>query len=142
LSHPAERHILAFDDSCGPCSSFKAIVGFLDARGRIEFVPLERAAESELLQDVPPAARFASFHLVAPSSSGTGGRDVVSGPEAILPLLGLLSPSGAVSAKVLGRIPRLQAALAFSYSAVSRLHRGCPTLSIPQGVQGARAEKG
>jgi predicted DCC family thiol-disulfide oxidoreductase YuxK len=141
LSQPAERYILAYDDSCGPCSRFKTIVGFLDARKRIEFVPLGTAAESELLRDIPPAARFASFHLVAPSSSGTGEKRAVSGPEAILPLLRLLSPTGVVSSKVLGRIPRLQAALAFSYSAFSRLHRRCPTFSYTQVVQGARAEK-
>ncbi|MDA4115784.1 MAG: DUF393 domain-containing protein [Thaumarchaeota archaeon] len=141
MSHPAERYVLAYDDSCGPCSSFKAIVGFLDARRRIEFVPLEKAAESELLQGIPPAARLASFHLVAPSS-GAGWKGVVSGQEAVLPLLRLLSPSGAVSSNVLARIPRLQAALAFSYSALSRLHRGCPTSLDRRPARSAFAESG
>ncbi|HUK74383.1 MAG TPA: DCC1-like thiol-disulfide oxidoreductase family protein [Nitrososphaerales archaeon] len=142
MSHPAERYILAYDDSCGPCSSFRAIVGFLDARKRIEFVPLETAAESELLRDVPHAARLASFHLVSPSSSGAFGRGAVSGPAAVLPLLRLLSPSTAVGSKVLGRIPRLQAALTFSYSALSRLHRGCPTSSDRHLARSALAESG
>ena len=131
MSLRAERRILAYDDSCGPCSRFAAIVGFLDARRRIEFVPLETAARSGLLDDLPPAMRLASFHLVALGAPGAPETGTVSGPEGILPLVGILSPSGAVLAKAWDRIPRLHAALAFSYSALSRLHRGCPAFSRP-----------
>jgi predicted DCC family thiol-disulfide oxidoreductase YuxK len=142
LSLRAERHVLAYDDGCGPCSRFAAIVGFLDARRRIEFVPLETAAGSGLLDDLPPEMRFASFHLVAPHAPGTVKTGAVSGPEAILPLLRLLSPSGAVFSRAWDRIPGLRAALAFSYSALSRLHRGCPAFSGPRPSRSNIAETG
>jgi len=142
LSLRAERYLLAYDDGCGPCSRFAAIVGFLDARKRIEFVPLETAVGSGLLDDLPPAMRLASFHLVAPSASGTPGTGAASGPEAILPLVRLLSPSGAVVSKAWDRIPRLHSALALAYSALSRLHRGCPAFSGPRPSRSNLAETG
>jgi predicted DCC family thiol-disulfide oxidoreductase YuxK len=119
------RHILAYDASCGPCGRFRAVVGFLDARKRLDFVSLETAEESGLLDSIPRASRFAGFHLLAPPASGTGAGGAVSGPEAVFPLLRLLSPSDAFISMA-GRAPRLRSALARSYLALSRLHRACP----------------
>ena len=142
MSLRAERYVLAYDDSCGPCSRFAAIVGFLDARTRIEFVPLETAAGSGLLDDLPPAKRFASFHLLPPRASGALEAGAASGPEAVLPLVRLLSQSGTAFSKVWDRMPRLEAAAAFSYSALSRLHRGCPAFSDPRPSRSNLAETG
>jgi predicted DCC family thiol-disulfide oxidoreductase YuxK len=115
--------VLAYDAGCGPCSKFRAVVGFLDARRHIDFVDIEDADRSGLLDGVPQALRYASFHIVARQSTGAGANGVASGSSAILPLVWALSPP---ASRVLKRVSSLEAALRFGYSALSRLHRGCP----------------
>jgi predicted DCC family thiol-disulfide oxidoreductase YuxK len=125
LSHWADRHVLAYDASCGPCSRFKAVVEFLDARKRIRFVALETADGSGLLDGLAPGLRFASFHLVPPAGARPGV-GVWSGSEAILPLMRLLAPWGREVSRVVEAVPGAKLAVRASYSALSRLHRGCP----------------
>jgi predicted DCC family thiol-disulfide oxidoreductase YuxK len=109
-------YLLAYDAACGPCSRFKAVVDFLDARGVIEFISLGQAEEAGLLESVSPSVRYDSFHLIGP------GRRALSGADALLPLLGLLLPRGGGITRVLEAIPGCSRAISFGYSMVSRLH--------------------
>jgi predicted DCC family thiol-disulfide oxidoreductase YuxK len=115
--------ILAFDSGCGPCSKFKAVVEFLDARRLVGFLDIEEADRAGLLDGVPQALRFASFHVVIEQDAAAGTRGVASGSGAILPLVRALSPS---ASRLVGRVPVIEAALRFGYSTLSRLHTGCP----------------
>jgi predicted DCC family thiol-disulfide oxidoreductase YuxK len=110
------KYLLAYDAACGPCSRFKAVVDFLDARGLIEFLSLRQAEEAGALESVAPSLRYDSFHLVAP------GKRALSGAEALLPLVGLLLPGGKAISRVLEAIPGSGRAISFGYSTVSRLH--------------------
>jgi predicted DCC family thiol-disulfide oxidoreductase YuxK len=112
---PAE-HLLAYDADCGPCSRFKAVVRFLDAKGRLDFASIREADKAGALSAVVPAMRYRSFHLV---SSGEGSH---SGAEALLPLLRVLMPGGENLATGLDRLPGFRRALDFGYAALSRVH--------------------
>jgi predicted DCC family thiol-disulfide oxidoreductase YuxK len=111
------KYLLAYDAACGPCSRFKAVVDFLDARGLIEFVSLRQADEAGELEGVAPSLRYDSFHLMAP------GRRALSGADALLPLFGLLLTGRGAFSRVLEAIPGCSRAISFGYSAVSRLHQ-------------------
>lgn len=115
--------ILAFDAGCGPCSRFKDVVEFLDARRLIGFLDIQEADMSGLLDGVPQALRFASFHILDGQVTAAGTRVVASGSGAILPLLRVLSPS---ASRLVGRVHVIEAALRFGYSTLSRLHTACP----------------
>jgi predicted DCC family thiol-disulfide oxidoreductase YuxK len=110
------KYLLAYDAACGPCSRFKAVVDFLDARELIEFVSLRQADEAGELDGVAPSLRNDSFHLVSP------GGPVLSGADALLPLVGLLLTGGEAISRVLEAIPGAGRAISFGYSTVSRLH--------------------
>lgn len=126
---------MAYDAGCGPCSKFRALVGFLDARRHIDFLDIEDADRAGLLVGVPKAQRYASFHIVGPRGNVARGDNVVSGPAAILPLVeALSSPAG----RVVGRLSSLEAALRFGYSTLSRLHRGCPAFQVQARRRGLR----
>lgn len=113
---------------------FRAVVGFLDARRLIDFVDIEDADRSGLLDAVPQAHRYASFHLVA--QTGTAGTDgVASGSAAIARLVGALSP---LASRVVGRVSPLEAALRFGYTTLSRLHRSCPASRTTNGGRSSR----
>jgi predicted DCC family thiol-disulfide oxidoreductase YuxK len=115
--------VLAYDAGCGPCSKFRAVVGFLDARRIVDFVDIEDAERSGLLDGVPQAHRYASFHVVSQDDTVAGTKGVASGSAAILPLVRALSPHASM---VVGRVSSLGAALQFGYTTLSRLHNGCP----------------
>ncbi len=125
LAFHARGFVLAYDADCGPCSGFKSVVGFLDARRQIEFVSLEAADKSGLLAGIAPDSRFASFHLMSSHEFGVTDGSRWSGPEAILPLMRLLSPWGLVLSRVVEAVPGGVKAVSFVYSTFSRLHRGC-----------------
>jgi predicted DCC family thiol-disulfide oxidoreductase YuxK len=110
------NYLLAYDAECGPCSRFKAVVDFLDARGLIDFASLRQADEAGALESIAPSLRYGSFHLIAQ------GRPVLSGADALLPLVGLLLPGGGAFSRVLGAIPGCRRAISFGYSTLSRLH--------------------
>jgi predicted DCC family thiol-disulfide oxidoreductase YuxK len=119
-SSRASGFVLAYDADCGPCSSFKDAVGFLDARKRLSFISLEEADASGSLARIPPASRYSSFHLILPVPGV-----VFSGAGAILPLVRLLLPLGRAAASAIETVPGGVAAVSFAYSALSRLHRSC-----------------
>lgn len=109
-------YVLAYDADCGPCTRFKAVVDFLDARGLIEFASLRQAEQEGTLDVIDSSLRYGSFHLI---ERGQGAR---SGADALLPLVKVLFPgSGAVS-KALEDIPGCRRAISFGYSVVLRLH--------------------
>lgn len=123
--HMERRHgaiVLAYDAGCGPCSKFRAVVSFLDARRLIDFVDIQEADRSGLLDGVPQARRYASFHIVSRRGNGFATNGIASGSGAILPLVWALSPP---ASRLVWRVSSLEASLRFGYSALSRLHRGC-----------------
>jgi predicted DCC family thiol-disulfide oxidoreductase YuxK len=125
LAFQSRGYVLAYDASCGPCSGFKAAVGFLDARHRIQFVSLEEAEKSGLLAEIAPDSRFASFHLMVPHPSRVADGSLWSGSKAILPLMRLLPPWGRMLSRIVETIPVGATAVSHAYSAFSKLHRGC-----------------
>ena len=108
------KYLLVYDDGCGPCTRFRNAVGFLDVRRRLDYVGLDEAGRSGVLDSVPVPSRHRSFHLVSP-----GGR-VWSGASALPPLAGLVPGGGAVSEVM--KVPPVFAAASFVYSVLSRLH--------------------
>jgi len=73
-----------------------------DRRGRLRPAPLQGPEAGELLADLDPAERMASWHLISPDGERS------SGGAAIGPLLRLL-PGGGVPAAVITRFPGLTA---------------------------------
>jgi predicted DCC family thiol-disulfide oxidoreductase YuxK len=92
--------MVLYDADCGLCKWLLAGLLRWDRGGRLQPVALQRPAADELLADLVPAQRMASWHLISP----TGRR--VSGGDAI-PLLLRLLPGGRVPAAVFERLPRL-----------------------------------
>ncbi len=110
-----EKSVLVYDAGCGPCTRFKQLVEFLDARGALAFLSLADADAEGMPDDVSPSRRHRSFHLVSP------GGGVLSGAEALPTLISLL-PAGRVTARFIVAAPGGVRALEFGYSALSRLH--------------------
>jgi predicted DCC family thiol-disulfide oxidoreductase YuxK len=103
--HPAERSlaeraVVLYDADCGVCVWLLAILLSCDRAGRLRSLALQHPDADELLADLTPAERIASWHLI----SATGARH--SGGAALAPLLALL-PHGRVPAAVLARVPGL-----------------------------------
>ena len=109
------EYLLAFDADCGPCRRFRNAVGFLDTFGRLDFMSLERAEDSGLLDAIPFAKRHSSFHLVSPDGTA------LSGANALPKLISLL-PSGTLLSRLLREAPGGLKTAAFVYSVASRLH--------------------
>jgi len=107
--------VLAYDADCGPCARFKDTVKFLDTYGRISYLALSEAESKGLLDSLPPALRFASFHLIDPE-----GR-VSSGSNAIPKLLSLL-PGGWVPSAALRMNPVASRSMRLVYTVLSSLH--------------------
>jgi len=107
--------VLLYDADCGPCTSFKRAVDFMDADGRLDFLSIKQGEELGLLAAVPHARRHGSFHLVSPD------RRVLSGAEALPGLIGLL-PAGKLLSKLITLAPGGLAFLGLAYSTASRLH--------------------
>jgi len=104
--------ILAYDSDCGPCTSFRNAVGFLDAHRRMDFMSLNKAEEEGLLDSIPTLRRHRSFHLIFPD----GG--AFSGAKAIPVLAGLL-PSGRITSKLMTLAPGGLTGVAFVYGMAS-----------------------
>jgi predicted DCC family thiol-disulfide oxidoreductase YuxK len=89
-----------YDSDCGFCKWLLAAVLRWDRAGRLQPIALQRPEADDLLHDVAPAERMASWHLIGPE----GERH--SGGAAAPPLLRLL-PAGRFPAAVLARFPAL-----------------------------------
>jgi hypothetical protein len=81
----------------------------------MDYIGLDEADRSGLLEQVPLARRHRSFHLVAPS-----GR-IWSGAEALPKLIGIL-PGGKVPSVAISKVPPLTSATGFVYGVFSRRH--------------------
>ncbi len=92
--------MVLYDADCGFCTWLLAGLLRWDRAGRLRPLALQRPEADELLADLAPAERTASWHLVSP----TGARH--SGGDALAPLLRLL-PGGRVPAAMFARFPRL-----------------------------------
>lgn len=125
MASQAAEIVLAYDSNCGPCSLFRSTVGFLDARRRIEFVSLEAADRSGLLEGITPASRYASFHLIRPGAGLNRDAELSSGSDAVLPLLRLLSPWGRAVSNAIENLPGGPAVVAIVYARLAKLHRTC-----------------
>jgi predicted DCC family thiol-disulfide oxidoreductase YuxK len=87
-----------YDADCGFCRCSLALLLSLDRDRRLRPVALGTAAADELLADISPNQRAASWHLISPD------RQRESGGAAASPLLALLT-GGRVPAAILARAP-------------------------------------
>jgi predicted DCC family thiol-disulfide oxidoreductase YuxK len=97
---PGERWRVLYDGECGLCEWL--LCGLLDWDRSVRLHPLalQRPESEELLADLTPEARMASWHLISP------GGERQSGGAALAPLLRLL-PGGRPPAAVFARLPAL-----------------------------------
>jgi predicted DCC family thiol-disulfide oxidoreductase YuxK len=94
------RWLVFYDADCGLCSWLLAGLLRWDRAGRLRPVTLQGAEADELLAQLAPEQRLASWHLISPAG------DRSSGGAALPPLLRLL-PGGSVPAATFARFPRL-----------------------------------
>ena len=89
-----------YDADCGFCKWLLSALLRWDRAGRLQPIALQRPEAEELLRELTPTERMASWHLVSPS----GERH--SGGAALAPLLRVL-PAGRIPAAGLARLPNL-----------------------------------
>ncbi len=89
-----------YDGDCGVCMWLLSGLLRWDHAARLRPVALQRSEADELLAELTPAQRMASWHLISP----TGERH--SGGAAVAPLLRLL-PGGRIPAAGFARWPGL-----------------------------------
>jgi predicted DCC family thiol-disulfide oxidoreductase YuxK len=98
---PGERRwAVLYDADCGFCKWLLSALLRWDRAGRLHPIALQRSEADNLLQELTPAERMASWHLLAP----TGERR--SAGAAVAPLLRLL-PAGRLPAAAFARFPKL-----------------------------------
>jgi predicted DCC family thiol-disulfide oxidoreductase YuxK len=98
---PSERRwAVLYDADCGFCTWALSALLRWDRAARLHPIALQRAEADDLLQELTPAERMASWHLISP----TGERR--SGGAALPPLLKAL-PGGRLPAAGFARFPRL-----------------------------------
>ncbi len=114
-SIPISKHIVAFDSDCGPCTKFSHLIDRLDRYDKIVCLPILVAEKNGLLDKVPQLLHYKSFHLIF-----TDGQ-VVSGSEAILPLISIL-PMGRLMFPLLNYFPGGKRFVRFVYNRLSRSH--------------------
>jgi predicted DCC family thiol-disulfide oxidoreductase YuxK len=91
-----------YDADCGFCKWTLSVLLRWDREARLEPVALQRAEAADLLKELTPAERMASWHLISPRGERCSGGDALS------PLLRAL-PGGRLPASVFARFPRLSA---------------------------------
>jgi predicted DCC family thiol-disulfide oxidoreductase YuxK len=94
------RWAVLYDADCGFCMWLLAGLLRWDRAVRLRPICLQRPEAADLLADLEPSERMASWHLVSP----TGER--VSGGAALPPLLRLL-PGGRAPAAAFAQFPKL-----------------------------------
>lgn len=103
--------LVLYDSDCGFCKWLLAGLLRWDRAARLRPVPLQGAEADELLADLAPEERMASWHLVPDGRAVAEGHSAPgalrrSGGAAAPPLLRLL-PGGRLPASVLARLPGL-----------------------------------
>lgn len=98
---PSERRwAVLYDADCDFCTWLLSALLRWDRAARLHLIALQRSEADDLLQELTPTERMASWHLISP----TGERR--SGGAAVPPLLRVL-PAGRLPAAALARFPRL-----------------------------------
>src|SRR5436190_19664464 len=93
------RWIVLYDDDCGFCKWLLALLLRWDRAGRLRPLALQRTEADELLAELTPEQRMASWHLIAPTgerrSAGAALAPLLrSLPGGRLPAAGLAHASG------------------------------------------------
>ena len=120
----SQRRLVAYDGDCGFCIWLLAGLLRWDRRGALRSTPLQGEEATELLGDLDPAQRMASWHLICPDGTR------LSGGDAIPPLLRLL-PGGRPMAAAFARFP---AATSRGYRWVAE-HRTGLSRWVPTGAK-------
>ncbi len=105
---------MAYDADCGPCTTFKRVVDFLDRYDKIDFVSFIDANNSGILDEIPFSIRFSSFHLIFPTGK------IMSGSDALLDLIKIF-PLGFIVSKSIEFIPGGKNIVKFVYHKFSLL---------------------
>jgi predicted DCC family thiol-disulfide oxidoreductase YuxK len=113
-----------YDADCGFCKWTLSLLLRWDRAACLAPVALQRPEAADLLVELTPAERMASWHLISPS----GGRR--SGGDALSPLLRAL-PGGRLPAAVFARFPGLTAR---GYRWVAE-HRSGLSRWVPRGAK-------
>ena len=123
------RWTVLYDADCGFCQWLLAALLRWDRARRLRPLALQRPEAGQLLADLTPDERMASWYLISP----TGERE--SGGTALAPILRLL-PGGRVPAAAFARLPRLSER---GYRWVAD-HRSQLSKAVPAGAKqrGAR----
>jgi predicted DCC family thiol-disulfide oxidoreductase YuxK len=131
VAPPAEaRWVVLYDADCGLCAWLLACLLRWDRASRLRPMALQQPAAQELLSDLSPAERMASWHLISPR----GPR--LSGGEALPPLLRLL-PGGKVPARAFAQFPGLTDR-GYRWAAE---HRSQLSRFVPRGVKRRAGER-
>jgi predicted DCC family thiol-disulfide oxidoreductase YuxK len=96
----SSRWVVFYDADCGFCKWLLSALLRWDGAARLHPIALQRSEADDLLHDLTPAERMASWHLISP------GGERHSGGAAVPPLLRLL-PAGRLPAAGFARFPRL-----------------------------------
>jgi predicted DCC family thiol-disulfide oxidoreductase YuxK len=121
--------VLFYDEDCGFCRWCVAKVIAWDRDGSLVPLPIQSPESAELLADVQPERRLASWHFLDPSGA------IFSAGAAFPPLLRLL-PGGSPLASVASRWPR---GVERAYRAVAS-NRGALGAFVTKGAR-ARADR-
>ncbi len=96
----ARRWTVLYDADCGFCKWLLAALLRWDRAARLQPIALQQSEADDLLQELTPAERIASWHLISP------GGERYSGGAAVPALLRVL-PAGRLAAAGFARFPRL-----------------------------------
>ena len=118
------RWAVLYDADCGFCKWTLSLLLRWDRAARLAPVALQRPEAADLLVELTPAERMASWHLISPSGERRSGGD------ALPPLLRAL-PGGRFPAAVFARFPRLTAR---GYRLVAE-HRSELSRLVPPGAK-------
>lgn len=118
------RWTVIYDAGCGLCTWLLSILLRWDRAGRLHPVALQQAEADQLLRDLKPAARIASWHLISPAGTRHSG-------GAALPELLKALPGGRLPAAGLARFPKLTDR---AYRWVAE-HRSLLSKCLPSGAR-------
>lgn len=122
--------LVLYDGDCGLCKWLLAGLLRFDRAGRLRPIALQRPEAEVLLDDLDPAERMESMHLVAPDGTRASA-------GAALPALLRLLTGGRLPAAVLERFPHLTSA-AYRWVAA---HRVGISRFVPRRVKRRAAER-
>jgi predicted DCC family thiol-disulfide oxidoreductase YuxK len=127
---PERRWTVLYDADCGLCQWLLSGLLRWDRAQRLRPVALQRPEADDLLEELTPDERMASWHLISP----TGER--YSGGAAVAPLLRLL-PVGRLPAAAFARLPGVTDR---AYRWVAS-HRSQLSKRVPRGAKQRAAER-